>query len=171
MSVLSWHLWYPGVASFMHYLSGPPPPCREPILTTHCLVSEDWWNPDLGLHGLFTATYACLVCRANTTSAALPDPATSSLLSQWHREPFRAILRPCLKNSSFHKLEPFFGGWGLALSVPVQNKKFLFNDASLSVNHSCFPSIPCLWLWTRSCPFPCRAAHFVSLWCICCLSL
>lgn len=50
-----------------------------------------------------------------------------------------------LKEFEFSQVRAF-GGWGLALSVPVQNKTFLFNDASLSVNHSCFPSIPRLWL-------------------------
>lgn len=168
MSAWSWHLWYPGVSSFMHYLSGPPPPCREPILTTHCLASEDWWNPDLGLHDLITATCACLQSQHHVGS-------TARFCDQL---PFITVAQGTLPRHSQAVLKEFefsqvraFGGWGLVLSVLVQSKKFLFNDVSLSVNYSCFPSIPCLWLWTRSCPFPCRAAHFVSLWCICCLSL
>lgn len=154
MSPLQFRLHFPASCNDL-----PGIPCRESILTTHCLASAGCWNPNIGLQDLFTATFC--ISAESTMLTAWPNSVSSSLLSQlrWPPaqsgkntllnsgtgNPFNLILRSCLNNLDFLQIRAS-DWWALALSVPVQGKRFLFNDVSLSVNRSCFPSIPCLWL-------------------------
>lgn len=138
VSTWSWHLWHLGVsiaisASLPSFMWWPPGHALLGIHPYHILPAwADRWAPDTGLQDLFAATFCISAeptpcwqhCQILWPTPFCPSGSIreNTLLNSGTGDPFSRILRSCLNNLDFHKLEPLIA---LALHVPVQGKRFL----------------------------------------------